>query len=299
MFKTYHRRYFKLAAKLFLIATLTSAANAQEDQPHQNNTTNTTYKSIILKDEEVNWIEQALKSNQQSIPLEILLPKLFPPTNQPDTEEQVEEVILRQQDGSEISNDATGQESTPEVINVSDIYLKSILYFSPNNWTIWLNDQKISNAEEFETLQIIKVSREVIIFLWPNINLDNVFPDWRLHFYDIGDGKYASYNKDIVFDENIRSVSFVLYPNQRLIANKMEIVEGTGSSFQPGGNIGNTGYDTYDNTNKTQEENNAAPKKDSFLNGHNPADGLENMQKYMIQLNALQKVLESQKQKME
>jgi hypothetical protein len=45
---------------------------------------------------------------------------------------------------------------------VNAIYLGAILYFSPSNWTVWINDQTFtSESKEDQLLRILKVSNHV------------------------------------------------------------------------------------------------------------------------------------------
>jgi hypothetical protein len=58
-------------------------------------------------------------------------------------------------------------------------HLKSIIYASPNNWTIFLNDKKINNFERRydDKVTIVKITPNYVVFLWtgtiPEMNTMN------------------------------------------------------------------------------------------------------------------------------
>ena len=101
----------------------------------------------------------------------------------------------------------------------SYIYLGSIIYFSNNDWVIWLNDQKISN-------KINDSNKEIYI---KSISSNNVSIRWRM---SLSKWKILSGKKDdtlaprISAESNLVESEFVLRPNQTYILGSNNVVEG-------------------------------------------------------------------------
>lgn len=58
---------------------------------------------------------------------------------------------------------------------IDAIYLGAILYFSPSNWTIWINDQTFTNEnKEDSLLRILKVSNHVAEIEIKNASFNSV-----------------------------------------------------------------------------------------------------------------------------
>jgi hypothetical protein len=100
----------------------------------------------------------------------------------------------------------------------SYLYLASIIYFSPKDWAIWINDQKItpeSNKKENE-LYVKFVERDSVKFLW-KLSVTK----WK-----ILSGKVSEQLAPKVNQNNQVEVNFTLKQNQTFILSTNSVVEG-------------------------------------------------------------------------
>lgn len=175
--------------------------------------------SLMFDKQTSEWLNAAVKSFDQNIPLEILLPSLFPaikPETKVEEIHQPESVIIKS--------------NSP--IEAPAFYLKSILYFSPDNWSLWLNNKKLSDNTDktIENITLVDISHKQASFLWKNTTIDLIYPDWKDLFTAIEDNKYASPEKNILVDASTGNITFILKPNQSLVSKTLEIVEGPAKS---------------------------------------------------------------------
>jgi hypothetical protein len=61
---------------------------------------------------------------------------------------------------------ASGQRRTESIENAS-LYLSTIVYYGPQDWTIWINGRPITPGAEFESFQITSISPEAVELLVP------------------------------------------------------------------------------------------------------------------------------------
>jgi hypothetical protein len=102
-----------------------------------------------------------------------------------------------------------------------NVYLKSILFLSKNNWTIWVNDEKISaemnknGDSEFFVEKITKDRVELVRRLsrgqWKHMNSEN----------QVDAGKYRINNS-----ANKVELMLTLHPNQTYVMGRDEIIDG-------------------------------------------------------------------------
>ena len=104
--------------------------------------------------------------------------------------------------------------------NISNVYLKSIMFISKNFWSVWLNDYKISNitnsAKDLE-FQILNINREEVEVLWT-----------------VSSTKWEFVNKKKAISPNSYSKNkygniemiLKLKPNQTFVGNSDQIIEG-------------------------------------------------------------------------
>ncbi len=108
-------------------------------------------------------------------------------------------------------------------------YLNSLIFYTKDKWTLWINNLKISNDSRDDGLVIREISKEYAIIEWSTPNLETIAPDWRKRLTAISRNKFVSAKKDIeVFlpDETAAVVSFKLSPNQLFEVESMKILEG-------------------------------------------------------------------------
>jgi hypothetical protein len=73
------------------------------------------------------------------------------------------------------------QVSTPEPIGPSvapAFYLNSMLFYNANNWTIWVNHRRIRRNTKLNRLQIGRITKDYVEFIWKPLNLDIISPNW-------------------------------------------------------------------------------------------------------------------------
>ncbi|MCH2037386.1 MAG: hypothetical protein MK137_02195, partial [Rickettsiales bacterium] len=61
-------------------------------------------------------------------------------------------------------------------------YLGSIMYFSDQNWSIWLNGDRISPLAEVEgvlPVEVDTISDHYVRFVWNDIDIASLAPSWR------------------------------------------------------------------------------------------------------------------------
>ncbi len=101
----------------------------------------------------------------------------------------------------------------------SYIYLGSIIYFSPKDWVIWLNDQKISTSNNTP-------EKEIYVSM---VDKDRIKIRWKM---SLTKWKILSGKKDetlaprLDFDSNIVESEFELRLNQTYILGSNSVVEG-------------------------------------------------------------------------
>lgn len=111
-------------------------------------------------------------------------------------------------------------------------YLNSIVYFSPTNWTVWINGKRFtyqgirSEKEHIPSLEIVKVTPQRITFAWRTAFLDEIAPAWQEKMLEDEKGEFFSSNMDIMINHDRNQVQFTLYPNQSFVVRLMEIIEG-------------------------------------------------------------------------
>jgi|GEM_PF-1116053 hypothetical protein len=111
------------------------------------------------------------------------------------------------------------EENEVEENEKSYIYLGSVIYFAPNDWVIWLNDQKISTTTNNEQKEIYVSS----------IVNDRIKIRWKMN---LSKWKILSGKKDettaprVDLNSNIVESEFELRPNQTFILGSNSVVEG-------------------------------------------------------------------------
>ena len=154
----------------------------------------TSRKSIMYSEEENQNIRDALKAFKSGVPLE---------------EEIIEEV--------------EDEEEKVEENRRSHIYLSSILYQSKNNWTVWINDEKISNKNNNpkNELYIASINKNSVQITW-TMSVSK----WQI---------LTNSDSDVgapINENNQVEIKFTLSFNQTYVLNGNKIVEGrAGLSF--------------------------------------------------------------------
>lgn len=126
------------------------------------------------------------------------------------------------------------EEEEEIVYETPDFYLHSILYLSPENWTVWVNRNRINAQdfvpEELPGLFIEEVSEDRVHLVWRTPDLNQAVPDWEDRLEKIGVDHYASSDNAVFVGGDIQTVNFVLRPNQSFSTSELKVTEG---SFYP------------------------------------------------------------------
>jgi len=97
--------------------------------------------SVMFSSRDRGYLAEAIKSYKTKIPIEVLLPNIFPKSG------------TRALDNLGLSEEINGGNPADNAGNeiISEfpiIYINSILFISPTNWSIWINSKKISYGDQ-------------------------------------------------------------------------------------------------------------------------------------------------------
>jgi len=119
--------------------------------------------------------------------------------------------------------------------------LQSILYFSPDDWSIWINNKKIENNQNFSSnLSIVKVTKDRVEFILSPDDLEKTSPDWKLNLISAKDKKvetdkgnvykwdFQSPEGNVFVNSRGTAVKFILNMNQNINLTTMKVTEGSG-----------------------------------------------------------------------
>lgn len=128
-----------------------------------------------------------------------------------------------------------GSEDNEEevVAQIRSFFLKSLIYYNPDSWTIWLENslktEKITDSVNSSGLIIEEIKPDYVTVIWQTPNLDKISPDWRRFLISDLNNRYRHEKYDIVVlrsGESNAEVKFRLRPNQSFNVNRMQIIEG-------------------------------------------------------------------------
>ncbi|OFW81408.1 MAG: hypothetical protein A2887_03805 [Alphaproteobacteria bacterium RIFCSPLOWO2_01_FULL_40_26] len=164
--------------------------------------------SLMFDDEQTGNIDRAiesLKNNQVFVPEE---------------EEAGQEGELNEEEKKkkEAEDKAKQEKKAEEENEKSYIYLASVIYFTPNNWAVWINDQKITSETNKNQKELFATS----------VQKDRVKLRWTLSIskWKILSGRKSEEFAPKINESNQVEVEFELRPNQTFILSTTNIVEG-------------------------------------------------------------------------
>jgi hypothetical protein len=114
--------------------------------------------------------------------------------------------------------------STPAVpVTLPNVYLSSIVYYSPSHWSVWINDKKlvnITNAPGNE-FYVSRLSRTQVELVWKPTSLLDTGEAWKQRT-DNGKNPLA----DISVDASKGTITLLMRPNQTFLPRSLAIQEG-------------------------------------------------------------------------
>jgi hypothetical protein len=117
-----------------------------------------------------------------------------------------------------------------EANQTSIYYLNSIIYFSEQNCSIWLNNKRYSNSDEGQNilpgLKLEKITAHKVKFSLNSKQIKNFLPNFKDYLLQTAEGNYYSEDYAITIGSDLTKAEFTLLPNQSMIIDNMEIVAG-------------------------------------------------------------------------
>jgi len=162
----------------------------------------TKLKSLMFDDEQYSNIENAIEAMRNN--------QAFVPEGEELTKQSDEEA---KKQAEELRNTEASEENAK-----SYIYLSSIMFFSPQSWSLWINETKYmasSNKEDNE-------------LFFKDLSQDRVTVIWRLSIskWKILSGKKSEEYAPKINSANQVEVEFTLKPNQTFILSSNKVVDG-------------------------------------------------------------------------
>lgn len=125
------------------------------------------------------------------------------------------------------------QELIEQVVEAEKVfvsfYLGSIMYFSDQNWSIWLNGDRISPLEEAENVIAVEVdtiSDHYVRFVWNDIDIASASPSWREVLTRFSAPWFYSVDSKIYYNATEKTLFFTLSSNQYIDMGSLSIQEG-------------------------------------------------------------------------
>jgi hypothetical protein len=112
---------------------------------------------------------------------------------------------------------AVKQSSAPTSFTYPQFFLSSIAYYSPSNWVIWIDNEKITQSSGVSAsgLRVIGINKGKVTLEWKPERMDK-----------IADVEGQSADNPIDVDFIGKKVVFSLKPNQTFTSYAMRVVEG-------------------------------------------------------------------------
>ncbi len=137
-----------------------------------------------------------------------------------------------QQPGYKLTQDASGKPGVMEKPFVyKSFYLGSILFSDNNDWTIWMNGQRLRKESNQSEVEVIEINRNAGTFLFSSENIDQYIKDYgdvkQIKKSDLDEGwSRVSDDGNIKLSTTKGLVQFKLKNNQSFILSELRIIEG-------------------------------------------------------------------------
>ncbi len=141
-------------------------------------------------------------------------------------------------------------------------FLRSIMYYGPDDWVIWLNDKKLRPGQGLQNFYIVTVLEDKVVMAWHPPNLPSIAPKWKqtlqpgekrrevIRLAAVKGGAaenipaaepefvtftwdYFDAANDVAVDSAKGAVRFVLSPHQSFVTRTLSIQEGFSPHIQP------------------------------------------------------------------
>jgi len=304
-----------MIASILMMVGFFSMAFAQEKPAIELKASDTDsgadFPSLMFLPKELENIKKAERARDTKVPIEILLPEIFGSQLAGQQNKRPEIIDKRIKPELEASEPEVFVYDEPTAsLNPADtpiVLLKSVLYLSPNNWTVWLNDKRVSSSDDsFEiedeklyNIEVMMVEPRRIIGIWTGFPNTLIMSDFKDRTIDLGGELYASEDMQIVYDASKKRIAFILEPNQAIVPYLLGVFEG-----------GNNAKAELFNETKIDSQNEELPIEESQqqdatlenvkpakVGSEQPADRLNrqemNLEKYKKQIDLLQSMLSS------
>lgn len=109
------------------------------------------------------------------------------------------------------------------VLPLPHLYLGSIVYYSPTNWSVWINGKKLVNRlnKPSNILFVSNIDRTEAVLVWKPESLQDLGITWREKI----DSK-AGAPKNVIVDEAKGTITVTLHPNQTFVPKSLTVSEG-------------------------------------------------------------------------
>ncbi len=120
-------------------------------------------------------------------------------------------------------------------------FVKSVLYFSPANWSVWVNDRKFTpfynksyTAKGDVDFEVANVDHDRVRLVWNTHYLDAISPGWRQKLspgnpsanHALKEPGFISLTGKIFVSQDGNRVEVILAPNQTFVTHTMDVEEG-------------------------------------------------------------------------
>lgn len=211
------------------VESLTNSNENEEPSDQQQETSNWN-KSLMFNKEKIRWIKSAVKSRESGISLQVLLPDLFP-------KPKIEKVKIAETDNkiNLIDEFAEGQTFTSgfeevELKKVPNIFLGSVLYFSPSSWAVWINGKKFANKDKSEDFKLLKVYEDKVTLEIDDVEMSNINFEDKENYRTNNQNLYITSDRKVTVDKLDKSILVSLNTYQSFIGSNLEVVEGDKTS---------------------------------------------------------------------
>jgi hypothetical protein len=111
---------------------------------------------------------------------------------------------------------ASKSDAAPKTFTYPQFFLSSLAYRSPNDWVVWINDEKFvpDSGVSLAGLRILSINNEKVTVEWQPENMDKVIDDGNID------------DNLIKVDIMGNKVVFTLKANQTFTSYAMKVVEG-------------------------------------------------------------------------